>query len=41
MSQTGGGPPEFLSTHPSDESRIRDLQGYAARVMPLYESRKR
>ncbi len=42
MSQTGGGgPPEFLSTHPSDQSRIRDLQGYAARVMPLYESRKR
>jgi predicted Zn-dependent protease len=37
----GGGPPEFLSTHPSDESRIRDLQGYVARVMPLYEQSRR
>lgn len=37
----GGGPPEFLSTHPSDESRIRDLQGYIARVMPLYEAARR
>lgn len=34
---SGSGPPQFLSTHPSPENRIRDLQGYAARVMPLYE----
>jgi predicted Zn-dependent protease len=33
----GGGPPEFLSTHPSGESRIRDLQASIPRVMPLYQ----
>ena len=32
-----GGTPEFLSTHPSAASRIRDLQDYSARVMPLYQ----
>lgn len=37
----GGGPPQFLSTHPSPENRIRDLQEYAARVMPLYEGARR
>ena len=42
MSRAGGGhPPQFLSTHPSAGSRIEDLQGYAARVMPLYESARR
>lgn len=30
-------PPEFLSTHPSRESRISDLTEYAQRVMPQYE----
>jgi len=34
----GGGPPQFLSTHPSPDNRIRDLQVYAERVMPLYRS---
>lgn len=38
---SGGGTPQFLSTHPSPENRIRDLQGYAARVMPLYEASRR
>jgi Zn-dependent protease with chaperone function len=37
----GGGPPQFLSTHPSSQNRIQDLQGYAAVVMPLYESARR
>ena len=32
-----GGTPEFLSTHPSASSRIRDLQDYSGRVMPLYQ----
>ncbi|MNC90132.1 TPR repeat-containing protein YfgC precursor [compost metagenome] len=41
MSRTGGGQPEFLSTHPSPDSRMQDLQGHAARVMPLYEKAKR
>jgi predicted Zn-dependent protease len=37
----GGGPPEFLSTHPSGESRIRDLQSLVPRVMPLYQAAKK
>jgi predicted Zn-dependent protease len=38
----GGGGPNFLSTHPSHESRISDLTVYSAKVMPLYEqARKR
>jgi predicted Zn-dependent protease len=36
-----GGPPEFLSTHPSPENRIKDLEGYAQRVMPLYEAARK
>jgi predicted Zn-dependent protease len=39
MGQLGSGqPPQFLSTHPSNETRQQDLQVYAQRVMPLYES---
>jgi predicted Zn-dependent protease len=43
MAKAGGSePPQFLSTHPSTENRIRDLEVYAARVTPLYEqTRKR
>jgi predicted Zn-dependent protease len=43
MARAGGSePPQFLSTHPSSESRIADLKVYAARVEPLYEqARKR
>ncbi len=37
----GGGPPEFLSTHPSGESRIRDLQASIPRVQPLYEAARK
>jgi predicted Zn-dependent protease len=33
----GGQPPQWLSTHPSHESRVRDLQFYSQRVLPLYE----
>lgn len=29
-------PPEFLSTHPSNSSRIKDLKKYAKKVEPLY-----
>lgn len=35
---TSGGPPEILSTHPSPQSRIADLQIAAERVLPLYQS---
>ncbi len=42
MSALGNGKtPEFLSTHPSNQSRIQDLQNYAARVLPLYEQSKK
>jgi predicted Zn-dependent protease len=39
MGNAGGGqPPQFLSTHPSHATRIADLRGYAAKVLPLYEA---
>jgi predicted Zn-dependent protease len=37
----GGSPPQFLSTHPSAENRIKDLEVYAQKVMPLYEAAAR
>lgn len=37
----GGAPPQWLSTHPSNEARIRDLQDYAQRVLPLYEKSRK
>ena len=36
-----GGPPEFLSTHPSSATRLRELQAYVDKVMPLYQAAKR
>jgi len=36
-----GGPPEFLSTHPSGDSRIRDLEAAVPRVLPLYQAAKK
>jgi predicted Zn-dependent protease len=42
MGQAGGGaPPQFLSTHPSPQNRQKDLEDFAARVMPLYESARK
>jgi len=34
---SGGGMPQWLSTHPSNETRLSDLRVYADRVMPLYK----
>ncbi|MEO8600927.1 MAG: M48 family metallopeptidase [bacterium] len=42
MAQAGSSaPPEFLSTHPSRESRMSDLTEYAQRVMPQYEQARK
>jgi predicted Zn-dependent protease len=42
MGNLGGSkPPEWMSTHPSDQTRIRDLQNYSDRVIPLYEAAHR
>lgn len=38
---SSGAPPEFLSTHPSRESRMSDLTEYAQRVMPLFEQARK
>ena len=38
---TGGSPPEFMSTHPASESRIASLQSAIPKVMPLYQQAKK
>jgi predicted Zn-dependent protease len=37
----GSEPPQFLSTHPSNETRLVDLKKYADKVMPLYKTAKK
>jgi len=41
MQKLGGGQqPQFLSTHPSNATRIADLKQYSEKVMPLYQAAK-
>jgi len=35
-----GQPPQFLSTHPSHETRIKEIEAALPRVLPLYEAAK-
>jgi len=38
MARAGGGaPPEFMSTHPANDTRIRGLEAQLPQTMPLYE----
>ncbi len=32
-----GAPPEFMSTHPANETRIADLKGWMPEAMPIYQ----
>jgi predicted Zn-dependent protease len=43
MAEASGGkaPPEFMSTHPSHDTRIRDLRAQLDAVQPLYEQARR
>ena len=42
MATAGGSqPPQFLSTHPGNASRIREIEANLPKVMPLYEQAKR
>jgi Zn-dependent protease with chaperone function len=35
--KSGGQPPQFLSTHPSNENRIREIEANLPKVLPLYK----
>jgi predicted Zn-dependent protease len=36
LAASGGKQPEFISTHPAGESRIKDIQAKLPKVQPLY-----
>ena len=37
----GGRPPEFLSSHPAEASRVQQIQALLPTVMPLYDAARR
>src|SRR5690242_4376375 len=39
--QAGGGMPEFLSSHPADETRVQQIESLLPVVMPLYQATRR
>jgi predicted Zn-dependent protease len=41
MADNRNAPPEFLSTHPAGDSRIKDIERQLPEVMPLYEKARR
>lgn len=38
MAASNGSPPQWLSTHPSQSERIRRIESYLPKIMPLYHS---
>lgn len=40
QASAGKGPSEFLSTHPSHDTRIQQLEEWMAEAMPIYQSRQ-
>ena len=41
MTANRNAPPEFLSTHPAGNSRIRDIEKHFPEVMPLYDKARK